>query len=123
MNATRKQVDLALRLGVEVGHIRAFQRVEARLALEKLTSSEIHSVISAFNQKLGYDPNTTAATEKQRSYIVHLEKQVLGTVETTEGIKLTYSEADARIKRLKAQLPNPIATTTNVVDFFTRKAV
>jgi hypothetical protein len=119
--ATPKQVDLIIALWIKTGDLdrswkserdmRAAQdqdlptlsqfTTRAREWLATLSLDQTRQVIGAARAKLGWQPETALASDRQRLYITDLEKRVYGSRRTLPGEVLTHREADSRIKYLK----------------------
>lgn len=120
--ATTKQIDLLLRLWTRSGQLWEGAERHARAhsaactqgyiatyttwlrdtVLPQWTVADMDTAIKAAHARLGWDAKTAPATDAQRLYICSLERRVLGRVETFAQTKLTYAEADAKIRNLKA---------------------
>lgn len=120
--ATTKQIDLLLRLWTRSGQLREGAEKHAKThsagctqsyvvsytawlrdtVLPQRTVTDMDKDIKAAHARLGWNAKTAPATDAQRLYIRSLEERVLGYVETLAGMKLTYAEADAKIRNLKA---------------------
>lgn len=71
----------------------------------KASQQEVVALFAKLNKNLGFDKKINGATESQLKYIRDLENKIYGTVisvPTTE--RLTYEDADLRIRRLKLEL-------------------
>lgn len=124
--ATAKQVQLLATLAIKAGKIKPADAPAAMAGWMSLPSKDVSATIDRLNDALGFDKKFNPATSTQRGFILDLERKVLGKVETTHDVKMTYAEADSRIKYLRAiqAQKKPVTTaTSNVIDIFSKKAV
>lgn len=128
--ATEKQARLIVKLAIQTGRITPARAAETEAQYLPLSPEKTRGLIDALNAELGFDRGLSPATTRQRAFILDLEERVLGRWETTHQTKISYNDADERIKYLKkleaAQKPRPaapIAAPGVVIGLFTRKAV
>jgi len=122
--ATVKQAALIAKLAVRVGKLAPANVEDAQAAYLKFTPEEAKAAINGLNEQLGFNRDFSPATTSQRAFILDLETKLLGKWETTQDVKLSYSDADARIKYLRSiQSSKTHKTAAPIVDIFTRKAV
>lgn len=122
--ATEKQVELVVRLSVKAGRLdprNADHLAQCRAQALLLSQVEVTRCIDALNDAIGFSRELSPATDKQREFILDLETNVYGAWKTTPQERLTYSEADARIRLLKKLQAGQ--TAAPVIDLFSRRAV
>lgn len=124
MLATDKQVNLALSLEIRLRVLDPTQRGLRHVQLSRLTKAEISKHIQTLNQHTGFVPSQTLSTPNQKKFLATLEREVMGVV-SQDIDRLTYAEADSRIKAYSEMRRQQSAAVHQapVVDLFTRKAV
>ena len=123
-----KQAQTLARLAIKAGKITPAQAPDAIAHWIALPSKEVSDAIDQINTRTGFDAKFAPASEPQRGWILDLELELFGKWQTTADVQMTYSEADSRIKSLratKAERKKPVTTdaTSNVFDIFSKKAV
>ncbi|KTS91728.1 hypothetical protein NS183_02925 [Microbacterium testaceum] len=119
--ATDKQADLIVRLVLKLGKCPPAQAAEARLQALALTPAATRAKIDELNGLVGFDRAASPATDRQRSFILDLESKAYGSWKTKPTERLTYAEADERIKLLQKVIAGQ--TAAPVIDLFSKRAV
>jgi len=119
--ATEKQAALIVRLAVKLGKCPPARATEARLQALAFSPAETRAKIDELNALLGFDRASSPSTDRQRSFILDLEMKAYGAWRTKHHEKLTYAEADERIKLLNKLIAGQ--TAAPVIDLFSRRAV
>jgi hypothetical protein len=118
--ATAKQVDLLLSLWLKTGKPQEVFTLECGVDprrttpkmlsdyaaakhpfLMSVSTARISEAIKRANADKGWDPKLAPCTDSQLHFIIDLERRVFGRI--TPSDSMTYAEADARIKYLKAR--------------------
>jgi hypothetical protein len=101
LTGTPAQADLVVKLHAKLRTIKNPADVQKiRQTVLAADQREVRMLIAALNEKLGFEPQVSAATDKQLVFIGDLERKLYGVSETRRADGLTYAEADARIKLL-----------------------
>lgn len=103
--ATPAQVELLMRLAAKVQPPRS--RAESELRRQEILESDqerIKILIDGLNEKIGFSPSTSPASDRQLVFIGDLERKLYGRSGTRRSDGLTYADADARIKLLRREL-------------------
>lgn len=119
--ATEKQAALVVRLAVKAGKLDPKNAAQCRADVLEMSQAEVKRYIDALNAAIGFSRELSTATDAQRQFIMDLEEKVYGEWKTTPQEKLTYSEADSRIRLLKKMQSAQVAAP--VIDIFSRRAV
>jgi hypothetical protein len=121
--ASPKQVDLIISLWTHSGILHEKAATAYGIEIEQVTPRHLREMVPELRDalatkdlawcrrniaearaRMGWDPASAPATEQQRLYIGDLEVKLYGRRVTAALTPLTYSEADARIKNIKAEI-------------------
>jgi hypothetical protein len=99
--------------------------------VQAMTQREVKAQIDRMNALVGFDRDTSPATVRQGQYISDLLRKLYRSQEDWDLPTLTYQDANAWIKELKAELVEQAAQereqeeqqSGTVIDMFTRRTV
>lgn len=79
------------------------ERERVRGHVIESTPAQVRAMFDKLNAELGFEPNSSPATDRQLAVIRRLEAQASGRSTTTFRSGLTYAEASSRIKLLLSE--------------------
>lgn len=103
--ATPAQIELLLRLAAKVQPSRTSAEAESRRReAQEVDRERVRHLIDGLNQRIGFSPSGSPASDRQLVFIGDLERKLYGKSDTKRSDGLTYADADARIKLLRREL-------------------
>lgn len=110
---TPAQADLIVKLAFKTGKISTDKHAAVlRARVLAMPQVKVREEITRLNKLVGFAPKSSLATEKQIGFIRDLEKKLNGLPRTSGNDRLTYADADARIKLLKSEIAAASADVT-----------